>query len=132
MQLFNMKVIDLKRTFVIKSIVQCTEKGGLEKKKEEAGAVGHLLGHDGHSKDLLTVILRIALMCIRCDENTSVHKKVNYTNILKGSIPGLVSGICGGQSGAGAGFLRVLRFPLPFIPPNSPSAQSPGAGTIGQ
>jgi hypothetical protein len=33
------------------------------------------------------------------------------------------SRICGGQSGAGAGFLRVLRFPLPiFIPPNSPSS----------
>jgi hypothetical protein len=32
------------------------------------------------------------------------------------------SGICGGQSGVGAGFLRVLRFPLPIlIPPNSPS-----------
>jgi hypothetical protein len=42
------------------------------------------------------------------------------------------SGICGGQSGAGAGFLRVFRFPLSFIPPNSPSSQSPGAGTIGQ
>jgi hypothetical protein len=42
------------------------------------------------------------------------------------------SGICGGQSGAGAGFLRELRFPLPFIPPISPSSQSPGAGTIGQ
>jgi hypothetical protein len=43
------------------------------------------------------------------------------------------SGICGGQSGAGAGFLRLLRFPLPiFIPPNSPSSQSPGVGTIGQ
>jgi hypothetical protein len=41
-------------------------------------------------------------------------------------------GICGGQSGVGAVFLRVLRFPLPFIPPNSPSSQSPGAGTIGQ
>jgi hypothetical protein len=28
------------------------------------------------------------------------------------------SGICGGQSDAGAGFLRVLQFPLPiFIPP---------------
>jgi hypothetical protein len=26
------------------------------------------------------------------------------------------SGICGGQSGARAGFLQVLRFPLPFIP----------------
>jgi hypothetical protein len=47
--------------------------------------------------------------------------------------PGLASGICGEQSGAGAGFLRVLRFPLPiFIPPNSPSSsQSPGAGTVG-
>jgi hypothetical protein len=33
------------------------------------------------------------------------------------------SGIYGGQSGAGAGFLRVLQFPLPiFIPPNSPSS----------
>jgi hypothetical protein len=33
------------------------------------------------------------------------------------------SGICGGQSGAGAGFLRVLRFPLPFfIPPIAPSS----------
>jgi hypothetical protein len=43
------------------------------------------------------------------------------------------SGICGEQSGAGAGFLRVFRFPLPiFIPPNFPPSQSPGAGTIGQ
>jgi hypothetical protein len=42
------------------------------------------------------------------------------------------SRICDGQSGAGAGFLRVLRFPLSiFIQPNSPSSQSPGAGTIG-
>jgi hypothetical protein len=32
------------------------------------------------------------------------------------------SGICGGQSGVGAGFLRVLRFPLPFIPQISPSS----------
>jgi hypothetical protein len=33
------------------------------------------------------------------------------------------SGICGGQSGAGGGFLRVLRFPLPiFIPPIPPSS----------
>jgi hypothetical protein len=30
-------------------------------------------------------------------------------------------GFRGGQSGAGAGFLRVLRFPLPiFIPPTAP------------
>jgi hypothetical protein len=36
------------------------------------------------------------------------------------------SGICGGQSGAGADFLRVLRFPLPFfIPPTAPQSPSP-------
>jgi hypothetical protein len=36
------------------------------------------------------------------------------------------SRICGGQSGAVAGFLRVLRFPLPiFIPPISPQSPSP-------
>jgi hypothetical protein len=34
-------------------------------------------------------------------------------------------GICGGQSGSGAGFLRVLRFPLPvFIPPTAPYSSS--------
>jgi hypothetical protein len=35
-------------------------------------------------------------------------------------------GICGGQSGLGAGFLRVLRIPLPIrIPPIAPqSSQS--------
>jgi hypothetical protein len=43
------------------------------------------------------------------------------------------SGICGGHSDNGARFLRVLRFIFPmFIPPNSPSSQSLGAGTIGQ
>jgi hypothetical protein len=34
-------------------------------------------------------------------------------------------GICDGQSGAGAGFLRVLQFPLPiFIPPIAPQSSS--------
>jgi hypothetical protein len=33
---------------------------------------------------------------------------------------------CCGQSGAGAGFPRVLRFPLPiFIPPIAPQSPSP-------
>jgi hypothetical protein len=33
--------------------------------------------------------------------------------------------ICGGQSGAGAGFLRVLRFPLPiYIPSIAPQSPS--------
>jgi hypothetical protein len=30
--------------------------------------------------------------------------------------------VCGGQSGTGAGFLRVLRFLLPITPPVSPSS----------
>jgi hypothetical protein len=47
---------------------------------------------------------------------------------IPGSHPGLESGICGGQSGVGTGFLLVLRFllPKPFIPPTSPSSQSLG------
>jgi hypothetical protein len=46
-----------------------------------------------------------------------------------GSRPGLASGICDGQSCVGAGFLRILRFPLPkpFILPTSSSLQSPVA-----
>jgi hypothetical protein len=32
------------------------------------------------------------------------------------------SGVYGGQSGSGAGFLRVLLFPLSIIPPISPSS----------
>jgi hypothetical protein len=36
------------------------------------------------------------------------------------------SGICGGQIGAGADFIRVFRFPLPiFIPPIAPQSPSP-------
>jgi hypothetical protein len=34
-------------------------------------------------------------------------------------------GMCGGQSGTGAGFLQVLRFPLPIlIPPTTPHSSS--------
>jgi hypothetical protein len=40
-------------------------------------------------------------------------------------------GVCCGQSGIGAGFVLVLRFPLPIVPSISPSSCSPGASTIG-
>jgi hypothetical protein len=40
-------------------------------------------------------------------------------------------GACGEQSGTGAGFLRVLPFPLPIIPPIPPSSYLPRAGTVG-
>jgi hypothetical protein len=41
-------------------------------------------------------------------------------------------GICGGLSSTGAGFLRILRFPLPIlIPPTAPHPSS-GPGTICQ
>jgi hypothetical protein len=73
--------------------------------------------------------------CLRLGEGRAIAQAVSRwlpTAAVRGSSPGLVSGICGRESGAGAGFLRVLRFPLPiFIPPNSPLSQSLGAGTIG-
>jgi hypothetical protein len=34
------------------------------------------------------------------------------------------SGFCAGQSGTGAGFFRVLGFPLPSIPPTAPHSSS--------
>jgi hypothetical protein len=42
-------------------------------------------------------------------------------------------GICGGQRGTGAGFLRVLRFPSPIVP-TAPHASSSiiGAGALGR
>jgi hypothetical protein len=43
------------------------------------------------------------------------------TTAVRGSRPSRHVGFCGEQSGAGAGFLRVLRFPLPkFIPTIAP------------
>jgi hypothetical protein len=40
-------------------------------------------------------------------------------------------GVCGGQSGPGAGFLRGLQFPLTiFIPAIAPQSPSSGIGTI--
>jgi hypothetical protein len=33
-------------------------------------------------------------------------------------------GICGGQSGSGVGFIRVLRFPCQFLFPPTPSHSS--------
>jgi hypothetical protein len=54
------------------------------------------------------------------DSNINIHI---YDYIRAYSARVWSSGICGGQSGAGAGFLRELRFPLPiFIPPTSPSS----------
>jgi hypothetical protein len=41
------------------------------------------------------------------------------------------SGICGDKVAPGQVFSEYFGF-LPFIPPNSPSSQSPGASTIGQ
>jgi hypothetical protein len=47
----------------------------------------------------------------------------------------ITCGIYGGERGTGERFLRVLRYPLPIIPPTAPrssSTSSSGASTIGQ
>jgi hypothetical protein len=41
------------------------------------------------------------------------------TAAARGRVRGRARGVCGGQSGTGAGFLRVLRFPLPITPINT-------------
>jgi hypothetical protein len=72
-----------------------------------------------------TVNLRV----VRGDE-MALKKAAPQLKRLVAGFPPLRSGVrdrvchvgfCGGQSGAGVGFLRVLRFPLPnFIPPIAP------------
>jgi hypothetical protein len=59
-------------------------------------------------------------------ENKLLPKLTSYVEDAFIYITLIPCGICGGQSGAGAGFLRVLRFPLPiFIPPIYPQSPSP-------
>jgi hypothetical protein len=77
----------------------------------------------GHNNDWDSFLSRAIAQAVSCWLPTAVTQvRTSFWS----------SRVYGGQSGAGAGFLRVLRFPLPFIPPNSPSSQSPGPGTIGQ
>jgi hypothetical protein len=63
------------------------------------------------------------------EEEEKIKNVVDYTGHL--ALQGYwrvreKDGLNGGQSGAVAGFLRVLRFPLPiFIPPISPKSPSP-------
>jgi hypothetical protein len=59
----------------------------------------------------------------------NVHVIRNITLAVSRWIPtaeaqvrALLYGICGGQSGTVAGFLRVLFFPLPIIPPTASSS----------
>jgi hypothetical protein len=62
--------------------------------------------------------------CIICHEGRAVAQAVSR---WLPTAAAWSSGICGGRSGAGADFLRVLRFHLPiFIPPNFPFSVTRG------
>jgi hypothetical protein len=76
------------------------------------------------SRNCLTIILMIN---VDCDIAQVVGRRIPTAAARVTSC-----GICGGQSGIGAGFLRVLWFSLLIIPLTTPQSSSSGASTIGQ
>jgi hypothetical protein len=66
----------------------------------------------------------MALLCMEGGRGRAIAEAVSRRlPTAAARVPSQVRsrGICGGQSGTGAGFFRVLRFPLPiFIPQNDP------------
>jgi hypothetical protein len=70
---------------------------------------------------------RLDKMCI-CNKGRAIAQAVSrWLSSAAARVRARVwsCGICGGQSGTGAGCLRVLRFPLPiFIPPIAPHSPS--------
>jgi hypothetical protein len=89
------------------------------------------------SEDTFSHCLSFKLLFLMCKEGRAIAQAVSrWLLTVAARVRAQVRpcGICGGQSGIVADFLRVLRFPLPiFIPPIAPQSPSPsGAGTIGQ
>jgi hypothetical protein len=94
------------------------------------------------------VTLRLIVLCILLgimDYATSIHNNIEFLWLTfftlcrtvaqavshqlptaKAWVPARVRscGICGGQSGTRAGFIRVLLVPLPSIPPTAPHSSS--------
>jgi hypothetical protein len=59
------------------------------------------------------------------ERTIAVRLSAGFAPRRPGFEPGVRScGICVGQSGTGAGFLRVLRFPLPIIAQTGPQPSS--------
>jgi hypothetical protein len=74
----------------------------------------------------LTAILYLICL-LSTDLSRDIAQAVSRTLAVSAAqFPAQVSlcGICGGQNGTEAGFLRVLRFPLPLIPPTAHSSPS--------
>jgi hypothetical protein len=82
-------------------------------------------------------MLPFVFLCTDCDSGRKFRPFSSSGGLSPAShrgVPGSsqcqVMWICGGQSGTGAGFLRVLRFPLPSIPSTAQHSSSLGAGTV--
>jgi hypothetical protein len=63
------------------------------------------------------IIRRISFECGPC--RSSAVRRLLPTAAARVRVRA-ACGVCGAQSGTGTGLLRVLRFPLPIIPPISP------------
>jgi hypothetical protein len=79
---------------------------------------------------VICVIINILFLLWPCHSSEGSRRLLTAAARVRAQVKSC--GICGGQSSTGAGFLQVLRFPLPIlIPPTAPHSSS-GAGKIGQ
>jgi hypothetical protein len=91
--------------------------------KELVHQLNNCQDYEYHQRSLITVV-RSRINCIGCDEmGTYLQLVAGFPPLWSGVRDRVCHvGICGGRSGAGVGFLRVLRSPLPnFIPPVAPN-----------
>jgi hypothetical protein len=87
-----------------------------------------LLIYTQHEIHIVTILVSIDGICvgdsIYCHLGRAVAQAVSRwlpTAVARVRVR-VACGVCGGQSGTGAGFLRVFRFPLPIIPLIFPSS----------
>jgi hypothetical protein len=90
----------------------------------------HRSGANSPQMLFLSVVLIMTLVRSKLYARVTFSKGRAVAQAVSGWLPTAAArvrfraacGVCGRQSGTGPGFPRVFRFPLPIIPPISPSS----------